>query len=193
MALMDYLLACEAEMIGSKHQRKAYTMTMSGRSLNLRRETEGEDGFTLIELLIVIVILGVLAAVVTVSVLGLTNKSGLSACQTDAKQVETAITTYNQLNAPGIVEQTPIGLGPNNYYVDRYFVDLLVQTDANPNGVLKSWPKNFDQYYIGINPTSLAVDIYPGSQKANQQGTSAIPFEPALTGGLDGCQQLFAN
>jgi len=53
----------------------------------LRRD---ESGFTLIELLIVIVILGVLAAIVAFSVRGITDRGKESACKAEVKTVATA-------------------------------------------------------------------------------------------------------
>jgi len=63
--------------------------------LRQRREnTEDEGGFTLIELLIVIVILGVLAAIVVFAVENLTGQSQVAACQSQYKTVETAAEAY---------------------------------------------------------------------------------------------------
>jgi len=56
---------------------------------------ESDSGFTLIELLIVIVVLGILAAVVVFALGSVANKSAVSACNSDAKTVETAIAAYN--------------------------------------------------------------------------------------------------
>jgi general secretion pathway protein G len=53
-----------------------------------------EGGFTLIELLIVIVILGILAAIVVFAVQNLTKSSATSACGADYKTVETAAEAY---------------------------------------------------------------------------------------------------
>jgi prepilin-type N-terminal cleavage/methylation domain-containing protein len=62
----------------------------------------GENGFTLIELLIVIVILGILAAIVVFSVSGITDKGNTSACKADKATVETAVEAYyaNQTTSP---------------------------------------------------------------------------------------------
>ena len=60
----------------------------------MRKKRAGEGGFTLIELLIVIVILGVLAAVVVFAVGGITDKGKASACKSDLKTVETAQEAY---------------------------------------------------------------------------------------------------
>ncbi|MBV9097759.1 MAG: prepilin-type N-terminal cleavage/methylation domain-containing protein [Frankiaceae bacterium] len=60
----------------------------------LQTVREREDGFTLIELLIVIVILGVLAAIVVFGVSGINDSSKLSACKSDYKSVEIASEAY---------------------------------------------------------------------------------------------------
>jgi len=54
----------------------------------------GEGGFTLIELLIVIVILGIIAAVVVFSVGGVTDTGAVAACKTDTATVSTAEEAY---------------------------------------------------------------------------------------------------
>ncbi len=62
------------------------------REMQERREDEGssERGFTLIELLIVIVVLGILAAIVIFSLTGVTGQSKAAACNPNAKTVEIA-------------------------------------------------------------------------------------------------------
>ena len=53
-----------------------------------------EEGFTLIEMLIVVIILGILAAVVVFGVATFREDSVENACVTDAKSVETAAAAY---------------------------------------------------------------------------------------------------
>lgn len=53
-----------------------------------------DEGFTLIELLIVIVILGILAAIVVFSVNGLTSRGQTSACKADVTTVTVASEAY---------------------------------------------------------------------------------------------------
>jgi prepilin-type N-terminal cleavage/methylation domain-containing protein len=61
-------------------------------------EDTSEKGFTLIELLIVIVVLGILAAIVIFSLSSVTGSSAASACNSDAKTVETAVQAYDAQN-----------------------------------------------------------------------------------------------
>ena len=67
---------------------------MYQRSLTAREARRNEDGFTLIELLIVIVILGVLAAIVVFSVRGIQDRGNLAACKSDVATTQTAVEAY---------------------------------------------------------------------------------------------------
>jgi general secretion pathway protein G len=60
----------------------------------IRKAMKEQSGFTLIELLIVIVILGILAAIVVFSVSGITDRGKSSACKSDVATVTTAVEAY---------------------------------------------------------------------------------------------------
>ncbi|TIC88845.1 prepilin-type N-terminal cleavage/methylation domain-containing protein [Nocardioides sp. GY 10113] len=60
----------------------------------LQAARRDQSGFTLIELLIVIVILGVLAAVVVFSVRGINNNSTEAACKANVSTAETAVEAF---------------------------------------------------------------------------------------------------
>src|SRR2546429_9898575 len=62
-----------------------------GRSLRSRK---GQAGFTLIELLVVVTILGVLAAIVTLSLVGLTTNAQAKACEQEYKTVQSGLDAY---------------------------------------------------------------------------------------------------
>jgi prepilin-type N-terminal cleavage/methylation domain-containing protein len=55
---------------------------------------KGQRGFTLIELLVVVTILGVLAAIVTLSLVGLTTNATVQSCNTEYKSVQAAMDAY---------------------------------------------------------------------------------------------------
>ena len=59
------------------------------------RRKSGEGGFTLVELLVVIAILGILAAIVTFAVGGITDRGDKSACAADVKTLRVAVEAYN--------------------------------------------------------------------------------------------------
>jgi len=122
-----------------------------------RRRADGkepglvESGFTLIELLIVIVVLGILAAVVIFALSGVTGSSAVSACNADAKSVEVAVEAYHTSN-----DAWPSG-GSGS----------LVPT------YLRTWPSNGSHYQITLDTTGSNVLVTAGTYAgANYDGAT---------------------
>ena len=58
------------------------------------RGRKGQQGFTLIELLVVVTILGILAGIVTLSLVGLTTNASVQSCNQEYKTVQAALDAY---------------------------------------------------------------------------------------------------
>jgi prepilin-type N-terminal cleavage/methylation domain-containing protein len=87
------------------------------RSGQQERSVVDEDGFTVIELLIVIVVLGILAAMTVFGLSSMTSQSAMSACNADARTVELAVDTYHakSLTAAWPTDFTPLVAGSPVY------------------------------------------------------------------------------
>ena len=77
---------------------------LSGWGRSNLQGRKGQKGFTLIELLVVVTILGILAGIVTLSLVGLTTHSNVEACNSEYKTVQAALDAYmannNYLSLP---------------------------------------------------------------------------------------------
>lgn len=102
---------------------------------------KGQQGFTLIELLVVVTILGVLAAIVTLSLVGLTTNASVQSCNSEYKTVQAAIDAYMAAKNVDTVSQTtgyaagpPIVFGtPTNDMTTPIALYNATPSTGNPN------------------------------------------------------------
>jgi prepilin-type N-terminal cleavage/methylation domain-containing protein len=120
-----------------------------------QRLAKREEGFTLIELLIVILILGILAAIVVVALTGTSQDARTKACSDDARNTYNALNNYVLRNG----DLVPASTGVNG-------------TDFNgsiptPPGAQKSF-----------NPTTMKVALFntnPGAGGQYGELTQLVP------------------
>jgi prepilin-type N-terminal cleavage/methylation domain-containing protein len=135
----------------------------SGSQIESPTGGRGDDGFTLIELLIVIIVLGILAAVVVYAMGSVTGDGRRSACNADAKTIITAVQAYDAAIAPAdiTVEKTS-GTGSiiqgNPYSYDAIGTQAYLLLNTTPP-MLNSWPTGGDGTYSLSLSTTRAGDV----------------------------------
>ena len=132
------------------------------REIQMRRD-EGESserGFTLIELLIVIVVLGILAAIVIFSLTGVTGQSKAAACTSDGKSIEIAADAYTAATGSYPTASS----------------ELIGTATGTQSSYLQSWPAQSGvTFTLGANTVDVTTD-----------GTNTV----AYTDGTHGCASL---
>jgi general secretion pathway protein G len=102
-----------------------------------------EEGFTLIELLIVIIILGILATVVVLSINAIQDRGQQNACKTEGKQIKTAQAAYYSdfdVYASDFVVLTADGNSASTEaFLDGDPTDLVKRWAMDTNTTASSW------------------------------------------------------
>lgn len=124
------------------------------RQTSRRVATRLEQGFTLIEIMVVVIILGILAAIVAPNVIGRVGDAQIQAAKQDIRGVENALKLYRLDNF--------------NYPASEQGLQALVSKPADPN--IRNWkgpyldrlPKDpWGNTYLYLNPGNNAeIDIY---------------------------------
>ncbi len=133
------------------------TARHNSRTIVLIKSTRRTSrGFTLIEIMVVLVILGLLAAAVTPSILGQADKARVERAKTDIRAISNALDLYK--------------LDNYNYPSTEQGLQALVSQPGgfpeaknwNPEGYLKSFPKDpWEREFVYISPgTNGAYDLY---------------------------------
>jgi general secretion pathway protein G len=128
-----------------------------------------QRGFTLIEIMVVVVIIGLLAAVVTQQLMGNVDDAQVSKAKQDIRVMETALTLYRLDNF--------------RYPTTEQGLDALVRKPADPNlnnwktgGYVKRISKDpWGRDYLYASPgehgefdiATLGADGQPGGEEAN--------------------------
>jgi prepilin-type N-terminal cleavage/methylation domain-containing protein len=133
---------------------------------------KGQSGFTLIELLVVVTILGVLAAIVTLSLVGLTTNAQAKACEQEYKTVQAGLDAYMANNNVDTVAQTDQTTGTSDM--------------KSPILLYNSAPSASKPTYVRNSPTQWAY-IWDGTGRITgiaKAGTGPdVPIDCKVSGG----------
>jgi len=126
-----------------------------------------QKGFTLIEIMVVVVILGILAAVVVPRLLDRPDEARITKAKTDIKGIEQALGMFKLDNGffptteqglAALVEAPTVGRTPNKYPAGGYLKKLPVDPWGNPYAYLS--PGIHDSFDI----ISYGADGEPGGE-----------------------------
>jgi prepilin-type N-terminal cleavage/methylation domain-containing protein len=143
---------------------------------NLRGK-KGQQGFTLIELLVVVTILGILAAIVTLSLVGLTTNASIQSCNQEYKTVQAAIDAYmanNNLDVVANTGNTTAATATNNMTTNSggpgghpgagASAGPLNLYNANPTALSPNYTRNgTTQFYYDWDAAGKVNGIFDGS------------------------------
>lgn len=126
------------------------------------RGRKGQQGFTLIELLVVVTILGILAAIVTLSLVGLTNHANVQACNSEYKTVQAALDAYiadNQVSTS--LTALPVPAAPTNNMSTPVPLYNTNPSAASPNYTRNGTTQFFYQWDTAGKITLITSDTNP--------------------------------
>jgi len=128
---------------------------------------KAQQGFTLIELLVVVTILGILAAIVTLSLVGLTTNASVQSCNQEYKTVQAALDAFMANNNTDTIN----GAADTNNMQTTLFNGLSLY-NTSPSSSNPNYTRNGStQFYYTWDIHGKVTNIYSdGSLKAAPSG-----------------------
>ena len=124
------------------------------QKLSARR---GEDGFTLVEMMVVIVILGILAAIVVFAVSGLGDRGQQASCKTDAQVLSSAEEAYYAQNGAYTATQSLLKTAGFIHNPSTLYTVAVTPAVVGPPAVLATYSLTGVANALNNNATCPAV------------------------------------
>jgi len=125
-----------------------------------------QKGFTIVELLIVIVVIGVLAAIIVVAYNGIQDRSINAASKSAANQVEKLIRSYATINPTHPYTGRTCAVESGCYFGSAVAVNATYKTNISSVGSLPSGVPTWNTTYGGVLFDYVAGRTYEGTVSA---------------------------
>ena len=167
--------------------RKPLTFKLENKQLN---KPQNSHGFTIVELLVVIVVIGILAAITIVSYTGISNRATVAAVQSDLDSAGRKLKLYYTLygSYPTAMDGNNCPTAPNadtNYCLQSSNGSTLAYNSVAPTTFRLTDTKSFTSYSVTDNSTPSVATTVNGSTTGNACPTGYIPVPGSGTYGTN--------
>ncbi len=141
-------------------------------------QSKKNEGFTLVELIIVIVVIGILAAIILVAYSGITGQANDTAVRSDLTNIAKGLDVYKVYNNSYPADATQLGeakfKATHGSYLDRNNLYYCVSND-HQHYAIGVWVKTKTRYWMKDGSVTETTDDVNGGSTCNQLGSYAHP------------------